>query len=67
MSNEPDFGVHDGPYVGGWMVEANTGLSCQVEEVLDDGWFQVRLEDGRSVRLKARRPTADELPHTRGS
>lgn len=74
MADEPDFalwegqhgGVIDGPYVGAHVIDANTGLRGQIEEVLDDGWLQVRLDDGSSIRIRARRPTPEELRKLRG-
>jgi hypothetical protein len=73
MADERDFGlwegkyggVVDGPYVGAHLIDANTGLRGQVEEVLDDGWLQVRLQDGRSARIRVRRPDSDELSKLR--
>ena len=73
--DEPDFGlwegqhggVHDGPYVGAYLIDANTGQRAKVEEVLEDDWFRVRLDDGRSVRVKLRRPDSDEMQRLRGS
>jgi hypothetical protein len=74
MADEADFGlwegqhggIVDGPYVGAHVIDANTDLRGQVEEVLDGGWLQVRLDDGRSVRMKVRRPNPDELRKLRG-
>lgn len=60
-------GVADGPYVGAHMIDARTGLRCQVEEVLNDegSALRVRFDDGRSGVVKVRRPTPEELDSIR--
>ncbi len=47
-------GQVDHLYVGAYVVDQETGTRGQIEALLDDGWVQMRRDDGRSVRARLR-------------
>jgi hypothetical protein len=69
MANDPTHSGSGGPwrgllggaidhlYVGAHVIDQQHGIRGQIERLVDDGWVELRLDDGGSRRVRLRPAT----------